>query len=185
MKPLWYVSVASLALGTAFSVSARGQSSSAAPAGIRAELASDFSDVEKKLVDLAGAIPQEKYGWRPGAGVRSVSEVYMHVAGGNYYILSFAGVKPPETFDRGMEKSVTERAKVVEALHRSFDHVRTALAATSDADLDRKVKLFGRDATVRSAYVLLLNHAHEHMGQSIAYARMNGVTPPWSEAPPK
>ena len=161
-----------------------GGQPSPAPSGFRGELAAEYSDVEKKLVDLAGAVPQAKYGWRPGDGVRSVSEVYMHVAAGNYYVLSFVGVKPPDGFDRGFEKSTTDRAKVVEAMKKSFEHLRRSLQATSDADLERKIKLFGQEATVRSAYLRLLNHANEHLGQSIAYARVNGVTPPWSEADP-
>ncbi len=157
----------------------------AAPAsGLRAELITELTNVEKKLMDLAQAMPQEKYGWRPGEGVRSVSEVYVHVAGANYMIPSMIGVKPPVGIDRDMEKTVTEKAKVIEVMKKSFEHVRTALRNTSDADMDKSVKLFSRDSNVRSVYLLLVNHAHEHMGQSIAYARINKVVPPWSEAQP-
>ncbi len=157
----------------------------AAPvSGLRAELIAELTNVEKKLVDLAQAMPQEKYGWRPGDGVRSVSEVYMHIAGGNVMIPSMIGVKPPAGIDRDMEKTVTEKAKVIETMKKSFEHVRSALRNTSDADMDKTVKLFGRDSNIRSVYLLLVNHAHEHMGQSIAYARVNKVVPPWSEAQP-
>ena len=156
----------------------------ASQAGLRGEILAEIDAVEKKLVDLAGAVPPEKFGWRPGEGVRSVSEVYMHVAGGNYMIPTFIGIKPPEGIDRGMEKSVTEKDKVVAALKQSFDHLRKAVRDTPDADWDSKVKLFGRiDSSKRGVFLLLLNHAHEHLGQSIAYARSNGVAPPWSEGP--
>lgn len=155
---------------------------------LRAELDAEFADVEKKLVSLAEAVPQEKFGWRPAEVVRSVSEVYMHVASGNYFIPSFAGAqRPADAVNRDMEKTVTDKAKVVEALKKSFAHARKSLAETSD--FDKMVKMFGRDKSARSVYLLLLNHAHEHLGQSIAYARSNGIAPPWSEsekpAPPK
>ena len=157
----------------------------ASGSGHKAELLAELTSVEKKLVDLAQSVPAEKYGWRPTDGVRSVSEVYMHVAGGNFMLPSFAGVKAPEGIDRGMEKTVTERAKVVEMVKKSFDHVRKAVEGTPAADFDKKVKYFGQEGTVRSLFLLIVNHAHEHMGQSIAYARMNGVTPPWSAAEEK
>jgi uncharacterized damage-inducible protein DinB len=150
--------------------------------GPRAELVKQCNEVEKKFVDLAQAMPQEKYGWRPGEGVRSVSEVYMHVVGANYFIPSFAGVKPPEGLSRDMEKTVTEKAKVVEMLKKSFEHVRQALLSKSDADLDSPGKLFGQETTVRDVMLTTVTHMHEHLGQSIAYARMNGVVPPWTAA---
>jgi uncharacterized damage-inducible protein DinB len=150
--------------------------------GLRAELLKQCDDAEKKLVDLAQAMPQEKYAWRPGDGVRSVSEVYMHVVGANYFLPSFAGVKPPEGLSRDMEKTVTEKAKVVEMLKESFDHVRQAIVSKSEADLDSPAKLFGQETTVRDVFLTTVTHMHEHLGQSIAYARMNGVVPPWTAA---
>src|SRR5437879_11300305 len=86
-----------------------------------------MEDAETKLLRLAEAVPAEKYTWRPGEGVRSVSEVFLHVAAGNYGILRRVGAQPPEGLDlRGLEKSTTEKAKVVEALKASFAHVRQA-----------------------------------------------------------
>lgn len=149
--------------------------------GFRAEFIKNISDVEKKLVSLAEATPQDKFTWRPGEGVRSVSEVYMHVAGSNYYFLAMVGVKPP-AMDRDAEKKVTDKAKVVEMLKASYAQVKQAISNLSDADLDKKTKMFGQDATYREVYLVVLSHAHEHMGQSVAYARMNGITPPWSMA---
>jgi uncharacterized damage-inducible protein DinB len=92
------------------------------------------------------------------------------------------GVKIPAGIDHEMEKSVTDKAKVIDTLKKSFEHVKSAVASMSDADLDKKVKIFGgREMTQRALFVVILNHMHEHLGQSIAYARMNGVAPPWSE----
>jgi uncharacterized damage-inducible protein DinB len=158
--------------------------STPAMSGLRSDVTWQLTDLEKKLVSLAEAIPQDKYGWRPGPGIRSVSEVYMHIAGGNYFLTSFLGAKMPEGFTREMEKTVTEKAKVVEALKKSFDHARKAVEATPDSDLDKKVKFFGQEPSERMMMIVLVSHGHEHLGQSIAYARTNGIAPPWSEGPP-
>ena len=101
--------------------------SAPAVSGLRADVIWQLNDLEKKLVSLAEAVPQDKYGWRPGPGVRSVSEVYMHVAGGNYFLATFLGAKMPEGLSRDMEKTVTEKPKVIEAMKKSFDHERKAV----------------------------------------------------------
>lgn len=150
-------------------------------AAIKAEILGQINEGEKKLLQLAEATPAEKYSWRPAEKVRSTGEVFLHVAGGNYFVPTLWGVKPPEGIDmQGMDKMAGDKAKVIEALKKSFDHVRQVIAATSDADLDKAVNLFGQDGTVRAGLLVLATHVHEHLGQSIAYARMNGITPPWS-----
>lgn len=156
---------------------ARADSTNAA---VRAEILKDIDDVQGKITSLAKAVPEEKYGWKPADGVRSVSEVYMHIAGANYYLLTFIGVKPPEGIDmQGMEK-VTEKAKVLAALDASFANLKKVVGGVTDADMDKVVKIFGQDRTQRAVLSLIVNHCHEHLGQSIAYARSNGVVPPWS-----
>lgn len=156
-----------------------------AKADFRTDLIGNMEGAESKLLDLALAIPQEKYGWRPAPDVRSVSELFMHVVGGNYFIASFVGAQPPSGFTPDMEKSVTDKAKVIAAMKESFAHARSAASKVSDADLEKTRQLFGHETTYRSILLLLATHLHEHLGQSIAYARMNGVTPPWSEPKPK
>lgn len=146
--------------------------------GVRAELLHDLDDMQKKILSLASAMPAEKYYWRPVIGVRSVSEVYMHMAGGNYTLVSFVGDKP--MLDTRSYERVTEKPRVVEELRRSFDYLRSAIVNTSDAELDKPIRMFGNDSTERAAFMMALNHLHEHLGQSVAYARMNGVVPPWS-----
>lgn len=136
--------------------------------------------VEKKFVDLAEAIPEAKYGWRPAEGVRSVSEVFMHVAGGNFRLPSFAGVKPPEGVSRDMEKQVTAKADVIAKLKESFTYVHSAGKEIGAGDLGKSIKLFGGESTPAALLMLIANHQHEHLGQMIAYARMNGIAPPWS-----
>lgn len=177
------VSTAILSLAGAMSAAwLTSQAPAPAPAGFKADYLSDVEGVAKKLVDLAGAVPADKYGWRPAPGVRSVSEVYMHVALANYRLPGFLGAKLPEGFDAGLEKSVTDKTKVVEWLKKSIENVKATVAGLSDADLDKTVKAFGREMTERRVLMIIQTHMHEHLGQSIAYARSNGVTPPWSEA---
>ena len=153
----------------------------AAPVGFRAEYAAGVDEVGQQLVALAQAIPAEKFSWRPAPGVRSVSEVYVHVAQGNSMLPTFLGVKRMDALSRESEKTVTDKASVVELLKASIQNARAAAASLSDGDLEKKVKFFGREMTQRQLLVHILNHMHEHLGQSIAYARINGVTPPWSK----
>ena len=146
--------------------------------GVRAELLHDLDDVQKKIVSLALAMPAGMYAWRPVQGVRSVSEVYMHMAGGNYTLVSFVGDKP--MLDTRSFERITEKPRVVEELRRSFDFLHDTIVNTTDAELDKPIRVFGNDSTERAAFMMALNHLHEHLGQSVAYARMNGVAPPWS-----
>ncbi len=150
--------------------------------GFRAEVLGQISFVEKRIEDLAAAMPAEKYSWRPGEGVRSVGEVYMHIAGANYLFMSFLGIKPPMPMDPGMEKSVTDKSEIAEKLKSSFEFLRKGIAGLSDKDLDKTTKMFGSTTTYRNVLVTTLTHMHEHFGQSIAYARVNGIVPPWTAA---
>ncbi len=150
------------------------------PAGIRGEILAQFNEAADKLVQLAGAIPADKYTWRPSQGVRSVSEVLLHVAGSDEYQLAAVGAKVAAGGENDLEHSTTDKAQTIARLKQSNERVRAALMAMSDADLDKPAKQFGMDMTYRGAILLLETHAHEHLGQLIAYARMNGVVPPWS-----
>jgi uncharacterized damage-inducible protein DinB len=183
MRPLTNL-LAPILLLAAAAATVNAQPPQPAPAklpGFRDMFLSQLKDVETKITGLADTMPQEKYAWRPGPGVRSISEVYMHIAVANYFIPTFMGVKVPQGFNPGIEKSVTEKAKVIEAVHASFDHVREIVTALPDADLDKPAKMFGQQTTYQGVLFLIANHMHEHLGQSIAYARTNGVVPPWSK----
>ena len=146
------------------------------PAGFRAEFLANLDEVQEKIMSLAEATPADKFSWRPAPGVRSISEVYMHIAGGNYFLATFVGTPAPKTND--LEKRITKKNDVLAELRRSFDHLRTA--ANNVKDLEKPVKMFGNQTSQRGVLVTMLSHLHEHLGQSVAYARMNGVVPPWS-----
>jgi uncharacterized damage-inducible protein DinB len=145
-------------------------------------MVAQLDDAAGKLVQLAEAMPQEKYAWRPAEGVRSVSEVFVHVASANFFFPTMAGVQATSRPPRDAEKTVTEKAQVVDWLKRSMDHARSAIRGLTDADLDKPANMFGRPTTYRNVLLTMVSHVHEHLGQSIAYARMNHVTPPWSAA---
>lgn len=134
--------------------------------------------VKSRLLQLAEAMPEDKYNWTPGEGVRTVGEVYMHAAESNYYMLSL--IKGEKDYT---EPSVSKSDKktALESLEKSFDNLKETAAKFTDEDLNREIDAFGMKFTVRNFMVTILNHLHEHLGQSIAYARMNGVTPPWSK----
>ena len=146
----------------------------------------EWVHVSRQLVALAEAIPAEKFAWRPAPGVRSTSEVFMRIALANFYLLSITGPKLPDDLKSAdMEKTVTAKPAVISWLKRSLDAVKTARVGLKAADLPRKVKVMNRDATVDGMYLRIIVHANEHMGQLVAYARMNGITPPWSEGAAK
>jgi uncharacterized damage-inducible protein DinB len=156
--------------------------SAPAAGGIRAELIRQIDAAQKNLLSLAEVTPAEKYAWRPGQGVRSTGEVFLHVAGGNYFLPTLWGVEAPAGIDmRAIEKDAGDKAKVIDAMKKSFEHAKQAILSAPEAEMERNVKIFGRDGTMREAFMLVPIHAHEHLGQSIAYARMNGITPPWSQ----
>jgi uncharacterized damage-inducible protein DinB len=143
----------------------------------------EWGHVSRQLVELAEAIPADKYAWRPAPGVRSTSEVFMHIAVANFWLLSITGPPLPADFKQdGMEKTVTAKPEVIHWLKRSLDAVKNSHADIKPSDLQRKVTVAGRDATVDGMYLRIIVHANEHMGQLVAYARMNGVVPPWSES---
>jgi uncharacterized damage-inducible protein DinB len=142
----------------------------------------EWGHVSQQLIALAEAIPADKYSWRPAPGVRSVSEVLMHIALANFYLLSVTGPKmPPDMTSDDLEKTVTKKADVIDRLKRSLVAVKTARAQLKPGDLERKVKIEGKTVTVDGMYLRIIIHDNEHMGQLVAYARMNGIVPPWSK----
>jgi uncharacterized damage-inducible protein DinB len=142
----------------------------------------EWEHVSQQLVALAEAIPADKYSWRPAPGVRSVSEVFMHIALANFYLLSVTGPKmPPDMTSISLEKTVTKKVDVIDWLKRSLAAVKTARAQLKPGDLERKVKIENKTVTVDGMYLRIIIHDNEHMGQLVAYARVNGIVPPWSK----
>lgn len=141
----------------------------------------EWRHVSNQLIALAEATPADKFAWRPAPGVRSTSEVYMHIVLGNFWLLSATGPKMPSDLKQDAAKTVTSKPEVIAWLKRSLDAVKQAHLAADPKDMSRKLKVEGRDATVDGMYLRIIVHANEHMGQLVAYGRMTGVTPPWSK----
>jgi uncharacterized damage-inducible protein DinB len=151
-----------------------------APPGVGEGWLGEFDHVTRQLLQLAEATPADKFAWRPGPGVRSVAEIYMHIAVANQFLLAQAGSKPSVDLmkiGKDPEKSITDKAGVVKFLKESIDAAR---AGYQTADRQKRVVLFKKDVTAGDVFLRLLVHNNEHMGQAVAYARMNGITPPWS-----
>src|SRR5712691_7140311 len=154
----------------------------AQPEGIWQGYDGEWGHVSRQLIALAEATPAEKFAWRPAVGVRSMSEVYMHIALANFYLLSVTGPKMPADMKTpDLEKTVTAKADVIDWLKRSLDAVKTARASLKPGDFQRKVKIDGKDDTVDGMYLRIIIHDNEHMRQLIAYAPMNGIAPPSSK----
>ena len=146
--------------------------------GIQAAFASDAGRLSDKFVALAGVMTG-KYSWKPGQGVRSVGEVFNLIVMENNMLTDILAGSSAQSGAR--PEPITDPAKMQEALRISYTNLQKAIIALPDSELKIPVKLFGMDLTKQGAPMLLLSDQHEHLGQSIAYARTNGVTPPWSK----
>lgn len=158
-----------------------------------ATLSANFEFVSGQLMQLAEAMPEEVYSWRPTEGVRSTSEVFMHVVSANMMMPPSFGIAPAEGFEmpenpfamaREWEENVTSKADVMAKLEASIAYAKNALATFPDESLGDEVTIFGPPMAKRDGLLVLLSHSHEHLGQLIAYARSNGVKPPWSQPMP-
>jgi uncharacterized damage-inducible protein DinB len=150
--------------------------------GYRAEVMAEVMIQEDKLTRLAEAIPAEKYTWRPSADTRSFAEVFLHISAANYNVYRLVGTPPPASIEiKSLEKSTTDKAKVVATLKDSFAHAKQAIKSMPDADLEKSMDWFGGKNTERGILLFIVRHAAEHLGQSIAYARFAGMVPPWTE----
>jgi len=182
------VSMVLLLGSVATAARAAGPSPAAAVQGaFQRDLLGVISYAEKQVLQLEDAVPQGKYSWRPAPGVRSIAEAYLHIAFSNYGLTKAAtGKEPPaeagwEMNPAKWDKKTTDKAEIKRILEQSFAHVRQVVAAVPDADLDKKVSLFGNEMTVRTVLIILAAHIDEHLGQEVAYARSNKVVPPWSK----
>jgi len=161
-----------------------------ATAPVVEDLMKNIDGVQQKFVALAKAMPANKYAWRPMPGVRSVREVFLHVASDNYLLPSMVGAMPPagtnidvknlKTLEK-FEKRPLTRDETVQELQASFAHLKTAMQKTTADKLTAPIDMFGQKSTQQSLWIETATHMHEHLGQAIAYARTNRITPPWSK----
>lgn len=157
--------------------------------GVLGDLAGDIDQVQTKIVGLAKAMPEAAYEWRPAEGVRSTAETLKHVAADNYFLPAILGVTVPA--DSGItkeyestvafEKRTMTRDQVIAELEKSFAFLKESMTSFPDAKLNAPIEVFGQKMTNQRLWIATVTHLHEHLGQLIAYARSNKVTPPWSK----
>ena len=173
-KPLYLI-------GLAVVLGARPVQAQSAPTDYRNKFLEHFERSTRKIMLLADAMPEELYTWSPGEGVRSVAQVYMHIARYNYYLPETAlGIAAPEAIDFPNLESITDKARVTRLFKESVEHVRTHVTRMTSDELTQPTRLRGRQIAGWAVLFRLLAHMNEHVGQSVAYARMNGIVPPWS-----
>lgn len=157
--------------------------------GVMGELLKDVTDVETKVIGLAKAMPESAWAWRPSAGARTTSEVFLHIAADNYFLPVILGIAAPAETGitkeyktaAAFEKKSMGRDAVMAELQKSFAFLKKSLTDTPDAKLEAAVDMFGQKSTTRGVWITTTTHLHEHLGQLIAYARSNNVVPPWSK----
>jgi uncharacterized damage-inducible protein DinB len=148
---------------------------------MKAQSLLDLGRVQQKFVDLANMVPADKFTWRPSADSRSFAEVFLHVAGERYQILALMGATPPEGFNgKTFEKSTTDKAQIIAELNRSWEFAQKAINGMTNADFAKLLPKLGPQANAGDVVYILVSDAHEHLGQLIAYARVNGIVPPWT-----
>jgi hypothetical protein len=150
---------------------------------VKTSFIADIEAMRVKYVGLAQAFPPDKYTWRPMEGVRSVAEALMLIASEGYGFAPTAlGGKPGLSREEiGKLSKITDKAQVIDHLNKGFAHAKQALEAIDPATLVGKLKVFGQERSAPEAVLFVAGDMHEHLGQLIAYARMNRIVPPWSK----
>lgn len=171
-----------LGVGTASSRADDTNTDRTAPSyDMKAQSLVDLAAVQKKFVDLANALPADKYNWRPSSDSRSFAEVFLHVAGERYQILKLGGATPPASFQgKDFDKSTTDKAQIIAQLNQSWDFTQKTINGMTNADFAKMIPKLGPQANAGDVIYILVADAHEHLGQSVAYARENGIVPPWT-----
>ncbi len=173
--------VLSSATGASAQTAADAADHTAPSYDMKAQALADLQTVQKKMVDLANAIPADKLTWRPSADSRSFAEVFLHVAGERYQILALGGAVAPAGFEgKIFEKSTTDKAQIVAELDRTWYFAQKTINGMSNANFAKLLPKLGPQANAGDVVYILVADAHEHLGQVVAYARENGIVPPWT-----
>ena len=180
------LALALLVIGSAREALAQGAGATEAAVALRSAFVADLDSVQAKYVALAEAIPADKYSWRPAPGVRSIGEVFMHVAS-EYYVYTpmSQGATPSPVVGRGREafqkfEAEATKENVLKHLKEGFAYARQQVTGVEAANLVGVRKIYGRDFTIAQTSLMMSGDLHEHLGQLIAYARSVGIAPPWS-----
>jgi hypothetical protein len=145
----------------------------------------DIESLRKKFMALARAVPAGKLTWRPMEGTRSFREVFAHVAAeGNTETAMFGRPLPAGSLaDFDAEEARLKQlpdAELIAVLDRSMQSLSATLGGLSLAKINSPIRYYGQSTLPRVAATYTLNDLHEHLGQLVAYARMNSIVPPWT-----
>lgn len=135
---------------------------------------------QNQITALANAFTEEQYDWRPADGVRSVGEVILHTAAANYFLVSMLGFQIPSDVDMASMEKIKGKQQAIDALTKSFEYAKEKIGAVKSEDFGKEIDLGFNKLTTVATMMVVLEHTGEHKGQLIAYARANGITPPWS-----
>jgi uncharacterized damage-inducible protein DinB len=139
-------------------------------------------DYASRVLSLAEAMPADKYSWRPDKEVFSVERVFTHIARYNFYYLENSlDIPAPGDVDVENIESITGKEEVVAILRQSIEHLKKSVKNMPTSKLKEETTLYGNTVNGQAVLMQLITHKSEHVGQAIAYARMNGIVPPWSE----
>src|SRR6185369_13083040 len=158
----------------------------------RQDFLNSFTYVSGRALTLAKSVPADKLSYRPMEGVRSFNEVFVHMAGSTLLFCSYLGAKLPEGpahdlatvyMKRGFELpeifaaegKIKDPAKIAAVMEQAFEAAKTLIRTLPDADLDKTVDFFGRPTSERAMLILFSEHLGEHLGQAIAYSRVNHI----------
>jgi uncharacterized damage-inducible protein DinB len=189
MNKLFLLSLLTMSLVSTASINASAQGQDAAASSdhtapsydMKAQSLIDLERVQKKFVDLLNVVPADKMTWRASPDSRSFAELFLHVAGERYGILSLMGAEKPAGFDgKTFQKSTTDKAQILAELNRTWEFAQKAISGMTNADFARLIPKLGPQANAGDVVYILVGDAHEHLGQAAAYARMNGIVPPWT-----
>jgi uncharacterized damage-inducible protein DinB len=182
-KSIWAAGLVWLVLGNLAAIAQTSEAADhTAPSyDMKAQSLLDMQAVQKKFVDLANALPADKFNWRPSPDSRSFAEVFLHVAGERYQILGLMGAAVPSGFNpKTFEKSTTDKSQIVDELNKSSEFTQKAISGMSNAEFAKLLPKLGPQANAGDVVYTLVADAHEHLGQVVAYARENGIVPPWT-----
>lgn len=140
-----------------------------------------FATAADKIVQLAAAIPADRYDWAPMDGVATVGGILIHITGANYYIANALGTPVPAGVDPRNLGQGASKEELIALYEASVRHAQRAILAVSAEAMQEEIDVFGSKAPRAQLVMILADHTHEHLGQLIAYARSNHVTPPWSQ----
>jgi uncharacterized damage-inducible protein DinB len=153
------------------------------PAGIRGEIIANMMDAGEKVQELATAVPDGKYNWKPSKDVRSMGQVFLHIVTANYFLPTMmGGPQPPMPMEelQKLDTQTMDPPRIRQMLKESYAWAAKVIADTPDDQLGAEMSFFGQKMSRRAGMMILASHSHEHLGQAIAYARSINVTPPWT-----